>query len=236
MAAHGRERRSSVSDALLRSVALYWLARLTQRRIRMMALGPALDRILGSGQSGDRRLRSGAQRCADPDLDGVVTTLEPPGLRRSGSNMLDEDRDRAIHGPEFLRAAAVRSPYALDGFAQSRPLAFESLDVDGNGMLTPEEILRAEVLRRSLAATGVTDAAAAGDLRPWSTAIATFVLSEQEFTDAGRQDFGSADGNGDGKVTIWEFLRRDAPVAPACQPRESSPSGPRDVRRGRRAR
>ena len=40
---------------------------------------------------------------------------------------------------------------------------------------------------------------------PWSTRDRDGVLSEQEFADAGRQDFGSADGNGDGKVTIWEF-------------------------------
>ena len=76
--------------------------------------------------------------------------------------------------------------------------------MDGNGVLTPEEFLRAEVLRRSLAATGVTDARRQA-IFAMVDGDRDSVLIEQEFTDAGRQDFGSADGNGDGKVTIWEF-------------------------------
>jgi hypothetical protein len=141
---------------------------------------------------------------ADPDLDGVVTTLEAARYYATRFELLDEDRDHAIHGPEFLRAAAVRSLYALDGFAQSRPLAFESLDVDGNGVLTPEEFLRAELLRRHLAATGGSDSRRQATFA-MADADRDGVLSEQEFADAGRQDFGSADGNGDGTVTIWEF-------------------------------
>jgi hypothetical protein len=139
---------------------------------------------------------------ADPDLDGVVTAFEAARYSETRFELLDENQDRAIHGPEFLRAVVVRSLYALDGFALPRPLAFESVDVDANGALTQEEFLRAELLRRSL--SGRTDAR--------RQAIFEIVdvnrdggLSEQEFTDTGRAEFGSADGDGNGKVTVWEF-------------------------------
>jgi Ca2+-binding EF-hand superfamily protein len=141
---------------------------------------------------------------ADPDLDGVVSSREAAKYYQTRFGLLDEDRDGSIDGPEFLRAAAVRSLHALDGFSKPRPLAFESVDVDGNGMLTPEEFLRADVLRRNLAAAGGIDAR--------RQAIFERVdrdhdgaLSLQEFIEAGRQDFENSDVDGNGKVTIWEF-------------------------------
>jgi hypothetical protein len=94
--------------------------------------------------------------------------------------------------------------YALDGFAQPRPLAFASVDVTPNGVLTQEEFLRAELLRRRVAVTGD------GDARRQAVfgivdANRDGVLRRPEFADAGRQDFGCADSDGDGKVTVWEF-------------------------------
>ena len=141
---------------------------------------------------------------ADPDLDGEVTSVEAARYYETRYVLLDENRDGWIDGPEFVRAVAVRSLYTEDGFAQSRPLAFESVDVDGNGALTPEEFLRAELLRRS--------ASVAGGVHGRRRAIFAVVdtdrdglLSRQEFKDAGRQDFLGSDANGDGKVSIWEF-------------------------------
>ena len=84
---------------------------------------------------------------ADPDLDGEVTDVEAARYYETRFALLDENRDGSLDGPEFVRAAAVRALY-VDGFAQPRPLAFESVDVDGNGVLTPEEFLRADLLRR----------------------------------------------------------------------------------------
>jgi hypothetical protein len=141
---------------------------------------------------------------ADPDLDGVVTPLEAARYYEVRFELLDEDRDRAIRGAEFLRAVAVRSLYALDGFAQPRPLAFESLDVDGDGMLAQEEFVRAELLRRTLAAAGDDDARRQG-IFEIVDADRDGVLSQPEFADAGRHDFESADGDGDGNVSVWEF-------------------------------
>jgi hypothetical protein len=46
---------------------------------------------------------------ADPDLDGVVTALEAARYYEIRFELLDEDRDRALHGAEFLRAVAVGS-------------------------------------------------------------------------------------------------------------------------------
>jgi Ca2+-binding EF-hand superfamily protein len=139
---------------------------------------------------------------ADPDLNGVVTALEAARYYETRFELLDENQDRAIHGPEFLRAVVVRSLYAMDGFALPRPLAFESVDVDANGALTQEEFLRAELLRRSLA--GETDARRQAIFEIVDV-NRDGVLSVQEFTVAGSEDFGSADRDRDGKVTVWEF-------------------------------
>lgn len=141
---------------------------------------------------------------ADPDLDGEVTSVESAQYYETRFLLLDENRDGWIDRPEFVRAVAVRSLYTVDGFAQSRPLAFESVDVDGNGVLTPEEFLRAELLRRSASVAGGVDARrrAIFDLVDIDR---DGLLSKQEFIDAGRQDFLGSDANGDGKVSIWEF-------------------------------
>ena len=138
---------------------------------------------------------------ADPDLDGLVTRDEAEKYYQTRFLLLDENRDGAVDGPEFLRASAVRSLQALDGFSRPRPVAFESGDVDGNSGITPEEFLRAEVVRRTVqgmearrqAVFEVVDRNRDG------------VLSREEFIDAGRRDFGGSDGDGDGKITIWEF-------------------------------
>ena len=141
---------------------------------------------------------------ADPDLDSVVTSPEAAKYYETRFGLLDEDRDGSIDGPEFLRAAAVRSLHALDGFSHPRPLAFESVDVDGNGMLTPEEFLRADVLRRTLAAAGGIDARRQAIFERVDSNH-DGALSLQEFMAAGTQDFRQSDADGDGKVTIWEF-------------------------------
>jgi len=141
---------------------------------------------------------------ADPDLDGEVTSVEAAQFYERRRSLLDENRDGSIDGPEFLRAVAVRSLYAVDGFAQPRPLAFESVDVDGNGVLTPEEFLRADRLRRSASISGGIDGRRRA-LFDLVDADRDGRLSPQEFADAGRQDFLRSDANRDGSVSIWEF-------------------------------
>jgi hypothetical protein len=141
---------------------------------------------------------------ADPDLDSVVSRFEAAKYYEARFGLLDENRDGSIDGPEFLRATAVRSLHALDGFSKPRPLAFESVDVDGNGMLTPEEFLRADMLRHSLAATGGLDARRQAIFEAVDTDD-DGALSRQEFMYAGTEDFNGSDADGDGRVTIWEF-------------------------------
>jgi Ca2+-binding EF-hand superfamily protein len=141
---------------------------------------------------------------ADPDFDSVVSSREAAKYYKTRFGLLDEDRDGSIDGPEFLRGAAVRSLHALDGFSKPRPLAFESVDVDGNGMLTPEEFLRADVLRRTLAEAGGVDARRQAIFERVDS-NQDGALSLQEFLAAGTRDFRKSDADGDGKVTIWEF-------------------------------
>jgi hypothetical protein len=141
---------------------------------------------------------------ADPDLDSVVSRREAAKYYETRFGLLDEDRDGSIDEPEFLRAAAVRSLHALDGFSKPQPLAFESVDVDGNGMLTPEEFLRANALRRTLAAAGGMDARRQALFERVDTNH-DGALSLHEFMATGTQDFRNSDANRDGKVTIWEF-------------------------------
>lgn len=141
---------------------------------------------------------------ADPDVDGEVTSAEAAQYYEKRFALLDENRDGAIDGPEFVRAVAVRSLYTVDGFAQPGPLAFESVDVDGDGKLTPEEFLRAELLRRSASAAGGVDARRR-ELFDVVDTDGDGLLSAREFMHAGRRDFLGSDADGDGKVSIFEF-------------------------------
>jgi Ca2+-binding EF-hand superfamily protein len=141
---------------------------------------------------------------ADPDLDGEVTGVEAARYYETRFSLLDENRDGSIDGSEFVRAVAVRSLYAVDGFAQPRPLAFESVDVDGDGVLTPEEFLRANLLRRTAAMAGGVD----GRRRALFDLVDVDRdgrVSHREFIDAGRRDFLGSDANRDGRISIWEF-------------------------------
>ena len=141
---------------------------------------------------------------ADPDLDGVVSGREATQYYATRFRLLDENRDDSVDEPEFLRAAAVRSLYAPDEFAQPRPLAFESVDVDGNGVLTPEEFLRANALSRNLAAAGGIDERRQTIFEAIDTDH-DGALSQREFMDGGLREFSGSDVDADGKVTVWEF-------------------------------
>jgi Ca2+-binding EF-hand superfamily protein len=141
---------------------------------------------------------------ADPDLDGEVASVEAAQYYERRLSLLDENRDGSVDRPEFVRAVAVRSLYPVDGFAQPRPLALESVDVDGNGLLTPEEFLRADLLRRSASMSGGVDGRRRV-LFDLVDADRDGLLSQEEFMAAGRQDFLRSDANRDGSVSIWEF-------------------------------
>jgi len=141
---------------------------------------------------------------ADPDLDDEVTKGEARQYYETRFALLDENRDGVVDGVEFVRAVVVRSLYTVDGFAQARPLAFESIDVDGDGRLTPEEFLRAQLLRRTATAVGGLDARRRA-IFELVDHDGDGVLSREEFMDAGLRDFLASDADGDGKVSVWEF-------------------------------
>ena len=78
------------------------------------------------------------------------------------------------------------------------------MDVDGNGVLTPEEFLRADLLRRSASMSGGVDCRRRA-LFDLVDADRDGLLSQREFMHAGRRGFLRSDANLDGSVSIWEF-------------------------------
>ena len=141
---------------------------------------------------------------ADPDLDGVVSPAEAEKYYETRFALMDRDRDGRLSEPEFFRAATGRSLQAVDSFSSTRPLSFEAVDVDGSGALTPEEFLRANVVRQTFA-IGADRAAQRRSIFAAADGNGDGALSLRELTDAGSGHFARSDADGDGRVTIWEF-------------------------------
>lgn len=133
---------------------------------------------------------------ADPNLDGEVTGAEAERYYQTRFRLLDRNRDGWIDRDEFLRTAIVRAVQVGGSFTPPRTREFESIDLDGNGVLTPEEFLRASLMKRSSSRAALFDAV---------DADRDGALSKQEFMAAGAREFERSDADGDGKVTIWEF-------------------------------
>jgi Ca2+-binding EF-hand superfamily protein len=161
---------------------------------------------LESRAPASRMVALGVRRVAiaDPDLDGVVSQGEAEQYYETRFALMDRDRDGRLSEPEFFRTGTSRSLQEVDSFSDPRPLSFEAVDVDGSGALTPEEFLRADVARRTWA-IGADGEATRRSIFDAADANGDGVLSKQELTEAASKHFAGSDGNGDGRVTIWEF-------------------------------
>jgi len=142
---------------------------------------------------------------ADPDLDGVVSAAEAQGYYEARFGLMDRNRDRRLSETEFFYVAASRSRQALEMPYDARPPSFEEVDADGNGSITPEEFLRADVARRAWS-TGAERMAGRSTFEA-ADADADGAVGRREFIDAGIKQFSGSDLDADGRVTIWEFYR-----------------------------
>jgi EF hand len=167
--------------------------------------GPA-DRELGSPVLSRTTVALAARRVAiaDPDLDGIVSRSEARKYFETRFTLMDRNRDGRVSEAEFSRTGMSRSLQTLETAFEARPLSFEAVDVDGNGALTPEEFLRADVARRTWAGGAAGDPGR-GSIFGAADANADGALSKQELLEAGDGSYAGSDANGDGRVTIWEF-------------------------------
>lgn len=167
--------------------------------------GPA-DRELGSEVPSRATVTLAARRVAiaDPDLDGIVSRSEARKYFETRFILLDRNRDGRVSEAEFSQIGTSRSLHSLESAFDARPVSFESVDLDGNGALTPEEFLRADVARRTSASDAGGDRGRRSIFEGADT-NADGALSKQELLEAGGGSYAGSDANGDGRVTIWEF-------------------------------
>lgn len=146
---------------------------------------------------------------ADQNRDGIISAREATRFYQARFGVMDLDGDRILSWPEFVdgqlpvaeRAAARRN------VGWQRTTRFESMDLDGNEKLDREEFALALLLdRRSKDATPRHERRR--DAFELFDGDGDGMLSEREFVIAGERHFAESDADGDGRVTIWEFMSR----------------------------
>lgn len=145
---------------------------------------------------------------ADENRDGVISAREARRYYEARFDVMDLDQDRVLSRTEFVegRSLPAARGSARRAAGRHRARGFEALDLDGDGALGREEFALAVKFSRT------SDGATRQQLR--SKAFGAFdqdgdgVLSEREFAAAGERHFADSDADGDGRVSIWEFIAR----------------------------
>lgn len=153
------------------------------------------------------RIALGRGAIADGDRDGTISAREATQYYNARFNIMDRDDDQGLSRREFVAApppAVVRAAAREREVGQRRG-GFHALDLDGNGGIDREEFALAMLWSRRSA-----DAASRHQWRSKVFGVldrsGDGVLSRQEFAAAGERHFAESDADGDGRVTIWEFM------------------------------
>ena len=133
---------------------------------------------------------------ADPDRDGTVGPREAARYYEARFALLDRDRDGRVTRTELLGPAAADSRHA-------RGKALVPLDHSAAGSFSPGPLLGTGDWQRAWPAAGADGQRTT--LFDLLDADRNGALGEQEFTNAGAEDFAASDADGDGQVTTREF-------------------------------
>ena len=145
---------------------------------------------------------------ADVDRDGAVSSGEAKAYFEARFAVMDVDGDGQLSDSEFVRLGMPgRRGAELTGLRTGRFSKFEHLDLDRDGSGSPEEFV---FDRRSRKAASRTWAAEERERRQATfsrlDAEGAGLVARTSFIAAGASYFEAIDLDGDGEVTIWEFL------------------------------